>query len=40
MKPEENKKQEELTAEQLDNVTGGLRDIPSSEGSPFATDYF
>ena len=25
MKPEENKKQEELTDEQLDNVAGGVR---------------
>ena len=40
MKVEENNKQEELKDEQLDNVAGGLRDIPSSEGSPFATDYF
>ena len=40
MKKEENKKQQELNDEQLDDVAGGLRDIPSSEGSPFATDYF
>jgi hypothetical protein len=40
MKKEENKKQEKLNDEQLDKVAGGLRDIPSSEGSSFATDYF
>jgi hypothetical protein len=39
MKVEENNKQEELKDEQLDNVAGGLRDIPSSEGSPFATPF-
>jgi hypothetical protein len=39
MKVEENNKQEELKDEQLDNVAGGLRDITSSEGSPFATPF-
>jgi len=39
MAKEENKKQEELKEENLDNVAGGLRNIPSSEGSPFATDF-